>query len=109
MFHHTNECHACEMYYNLKENELRCIEKIEEGYMRQVLNTTKGCPITQMYLELGQIPARFEIQKMRLLYLKYIMEQNEDSLLFKFFKAQIEQPTRGDWATTCLNDLKALE
>ena len=55
--------YACEMYYNLKEGELRQIERIEEGYLRKVFKTTKGCPITQLYLEIGQIPACFEIQK----------------------------------------------
>ena len=47
--------YACEMYYNLRENELRKIEQIEEGFLRKVLNTTKGCPTTQLYLELGQV------------------------------------------------------
>ena len=60
--------YASDMYYNLKENELRQIERIEESFLRKVLNTTKGCPITQLYLEMGQIPARFVIQKMRCLY-----------------------------------------
>ena len=55
--------YACETYYNLKEKEIRQIERIEENYLRKVLNTTKGCPIVQMYLEMGHIPARVEIQK----------------------------------------------
>jgi hypothetical protein len=97
------------MYYNLKENEVRQIERIEEGYMRRVFDTTRGCPITQLYFELGQIPARFEVQKMRLLYLKYILEQPEESLLKKFLLLQFEKPSRGDWASTCLEDLKELD
>ena len=101
--------YSCEMYYNLKENELRQIERIEEGYMRIIFNTSKGCPITQLYLELGQFPARFEIQKMRLLYLKYILEQTEDSLLNKFLNLQFKKPTRGDWASTCIKDLQELD
>ena len=100
--------YACEMYYDLKENELRQIERIEEGYLRQIFKTTKGCPITQLYLEVGQTPARFEIQKMRLLFMKYILEQDKASLLSKFFQLQLEQQTRGDWASTCLKDLKEL-
>ena len=70
--------YACKMYYNLKETELRQIERIEESYMRQIFKTTKGCPITELYLSLGQIPARYEIQKMRLLYLKKILHKNEE-------------------------------
>ena len=79
--------YACEMYYDLKENELRQIERIEEGYLRQIFKTTKGCPITQLYLEVGQTPARFEIQKMRLLFMKYILEQDKASLLSKFLRS----------------------
>ena len=77
--------YASEMYYNLKENEIKRIERIEENFMRKILNTTKGCPIVQLYLTLGQIPARYEIKKMKLMFLKYILEQSEKSLLKKFF------------------------
>ena len=66
--------YACEAYYNLKENEIRQIERIEENFLRKVLNTTKGCPIVQLYLEVGHTPARMEIQKIRLLYLQYILQ-----------------------------------
>ena len=79
------------MYYNLKENEIRQIERIEESYMRQLLKTTKGCPITQMYLKLGHTPARFDIFKLRLLFLKYILDQG--SLIQKKLYLQLEQPT----------------
>ena len=100
--------YACEAYYNLKENELRQIERIEENYLRKVLNTTKGCPIVQLYLETGHIPARLEIQKSRLLYLQYILQQTEESTIYKFFNLQLESPTRGDWASTCIEDMKYL-
>ena len=30
------------MYYNLKESELRHLERIEESFLRKVLNTTKA-------------------------------------------------------------------
>ena len=98
--------YAADMYYALKETELRQIERIEESYMRKVMKTTKGCPITNLYLELGQIPARYEIMKMRLLFLKYILEQPNESNLRKMLSLQLENPSPGDWANTCLRDLK---
>ena len=100
--------YASDMYYHLKETELRQLERIEESYLRQVLNTTKGCPINQLYLSVGHYPARFEIQKMRLLYLKYILHDNKESLLYKFFTLQLEMPSKGDWTSTCLKDLQEL-
>ena len=55
--------YASEMYYELKEKEVRHLERIEEAYLRKVLNTTKECPITQLFLDVGHYLARFEIQK----------------------------------------------
>ena len=59
--------YACETYYNLKETEIRQLERIEETFLRKMFKTSKGCPISQLYLESGHIPARFEIQKICLM------------------------------------------
>ena len=101
--------YAAETYYDLKEKELREIERIEEGFLRRLLKTSRGCPISQLYLSVGQIPARFEIMKMRIMFLKDILDENEESLIRKFLMIQLEQPTKGDWVSTCKENLKQLE
>ena len=63
----------------------------------------------QLYLEIGQAPARFEIQKIRILYLKYILDQDDDSSLKKFLNLQFQYPVRGDWASTVVKDLEEFE
>ena len=93
----------------MKEKELREIERMEETFMRKLLNTSKGCPITQLYLTLGQIPARFPIMKMRLLFLKYILNEDENTIIYKVLQLQLKHPTKGDWAYTCVDNLKQLE
>ena len=40
--------YAVDMYYSLKETEMRQLERIEEGYLMKIC-----CPIVQMYLELS--------------------------------------------------------
>ena len=100
--------YASETYYNLTERNIRNIERIEENFMRKILKTKKSCPIVQMYLELGQWPARFEIKKLRLLFMKSILDEDENSRIFRFFKLQLEQPSKNDWVSTCMNDLKEL-
>ena len=100
--------YGSETYYDLKENELRALERIEESYMRQLLGTTKGCPIVQLYLELGHTPARFGIMKLRLYFLKTILDQEKTSLISKFFHLQLENLTKSNWAATCLNNLKEM-
>ena len=101
--------YASELYYDLKEKEIRQLERIEEQFMRKILYTTKGCPIVSLYLSLGHVPARFEIKRMRLLFLKYILTEKEDSMIRQFFMLRMEMPSKGDWASSCLKDLKDLE
>ena len=62
--------YASETYYNLAESQMRQIERIEENFLRQIFKTGRGCPIVQLYLEGGVVPARFEIQRYRLVNLK---------------------------------------
>ena len=100
--------YAAETYYNLSEKELREIERIEEGFLRKLLKTSKGCPIIQLYLTVGIIPARFQIMKMRIMFLKDILNENEESLIRKFYELQVKKPTKGDWASTCVKDLHQL-
>ena len=77
--------YACETYYNLKETELRQLERIEEDFLRKMFKTAKGCPITQLYLESGHVPARYAIKKIKLLFLKTILEENPQSLIRQVF------------------------
>lgn len=77
--------------------------------MRQLLQTARGCPISQIYLELGQAPARFDIFKLRLLFLKYILNQEQDSLIYKMFHLKLQNPSKGDWVSSCKENLQQLE
>ena len=109
MLNYTAQCNGEEQYIVNQWNVLWTERKRSEAFgMNWGRIFKKGCPITQLYLAVGHYPARFEIQKIRLLYLKYILEEDDSSLLNKFFKLQFDFPTKGDWASTCMNDMKEL-
>ena len=74
--------------------------------MRKLLQTKASCPVVQLYLELSHIPARFAIMKSRLLFLKSILNEKEESRIYKFVKLQLDDRKKGDWIWTCLEDLK---
>lgn len=100
--------YASETYYGLSEYQIRQIERIEESFLRKMFKTSRGCPLSQLYLESGHIPARFQIIKNRLLFFKYILKQDSESLINKFLKLQLKYPTRGDWASSCIENMKYL-
>ena len=38
------------------------------------------------------------------MFLHYILNQKQDSLIFNFFKAQLENPVKGDWSEQVKSD-----
>ena len=85
--------------YNVTEKEFRAIEQIEEGVIQNVFKTLKSCPRHLLYLEGGMVPARHQVRRMKLNFLHYILNQPNDSLMFKMFKAEMNNPTKGDWVS----------
>ena len=43
------------------------------------------------------------------MYLQYLLQQEEDSLLKTFFVAQMENPVKGDWILQVRKDLEEVE
>ena len=66
-------------------------------------------PKDLLYLELGLTPIPYIIKVRKIMFLHHILIQKEDSLLFRFFPAQISNPTTGDWVSEVLNDLVELD
>ena len=90
---------ASETCYNMKENEYRLLESYEERLLIEALQTGSKCPRAILYLDLGLCPARFQIKKYKLNFLHYILNQQMDSLMYTFFQAQLENPSKGDWVS----------
>ena len=77
--------------------------------LQNLMNCSSSVPKDLIYLELGIVPIRFIIQTRRLLYLHHILQQKEESLLYRFFEAQLENPTSKDWVSQTLDDLEEFE
>ena len=101
--------YSAETFFNVTEKELRDIEKIEEDFLRNLADTKLGCPISQLYLEFGIYPARFEIMKKTIMFYYYIINQQENSLIYQILKAQIDSPVKGDWVTSVHKYIEYLE
>ena len=47
--------------------------------------------------------------KRRLMFLHYLLNESEESLIFKVLKAQMKYPTKNDWINSVETDLKYLD
>ena len=84
---------------NVKENEWKEIEKLEESVMVKVFKTLRSCSRHLLYLEAGVVPARYQVMRQMMNFLQYILMQPPNSLLHRFYQAQIKNPNKGDWAS----------
>ena len=62
-----------------------------------------------LYLETGTIPIRFIFISRRMMFLHYILNEGEKSILRRFFFAQLKQPSKGDWVHTISDDLRNMD
>ena len=97
-----------EAWYNITSAEMELLETVDTMLLKGVLKTPTSTPKEMLHLELGLTPFREIIRKKRLLFLHYILNQDENSLMYQVFKTQLKNKTSKDWATTVIQDFKEL-
>ena len=101
---HTNS----EVWYPIKDNDLDPLVKIDENLMKTFLEVNDNTPKESLYLELGIIPLIDIVKCRRVIYLHYLLTLPKDQLLYKFFQAQLRNPSKGDWCETVKKDLNVV-
>ena len=95
-----------EVWYRITEWENRKLEQIDEMLLRKIFDCSSQILLEMLYLELGLMPIRFIIMLRRIIYLQHILKQKQkQTLLFRFFKAQIKNPNINDWVSGVVQDL----
>ena len=97
-----------EVSYNLTKGNITKLENIHEEALRTVLSLPQTSPKKMLYLLLGAIPISFLLSSRRICYLQHILNQNENSLLKKFYFVQDKSKISTDWATSVNHDLLSL-
>ena len=98
-----------EAWYNVTQSDIDLLESVDENLLRRILECPMSTPKEMLYLELGVIPIRYIMKMRRLNFLQYILQEDNKSLIHSFLQAQLEKPTKGDWAQSCIATLKELE
>ena len=98
-----------ESWVNVSNKHVSNLEATDEQLLRDIFAAQRNTPKEMLFLETGNIPVKYVIISRRVNFLHYILCQDEDSLLSKFFAAQCADPIKGDWASTVKRDLKFLD
>ena len=98
-----------EVWYGITKSEIELLERLDVNLLQEVSECSRSVPHELYYLEFGVLPISYIIKIRKQMFLHHILHQEEQSLLYRFFMAQLNSPTKGDWATEVLQDTKYLD
>ena len=98
-----------ESWYHITSAEIHLLESADVQLLRSILNVPKSTPKEMLYLELGCIPLRYLIQKRRILFLHYILNEDPNSMIHRFLMTQVKGKKKKDWIVQVFLDLKHLK
>ena len=97
-----------ETWVNLTQKNIEDLEKNDHIFLKRIFEAPVTTPTKLLYLESGCYPLKFHIKARKVMYLHYLLNRNENELISRVFWAQKEDPTRKDWYSSVMNDLKDL-
>ena len=97
-----------ETWHRLTKENINKLESIDLMLLRKLFKTPISTPKPSLYLETGCIPIRYLIKGKRIMYLHHILTREENALIKRVFRAQEDQPGKGDWCQVVREDLDSL-
>ena len=97
-----------ETWPNCTTARIELFERIEQTFLRKILQAHSKTPIECLYLELGVIPFRFHLMKRRILYLHSILQRDMDEITRKVVLLQKEKCRKGDYYSQTKTDMEHL-
>ena len=86
-----------EAWYGLTKSDIEALEWNDLNLLRKVFEVPSSCPKEMLYLETGCLPVSYLIVIRRLMFLHYILHEEEFSLIYRFLQSQLISPLKGDW------------
>ena len=91
-----------EAWSNLTPKDYLTLQASQLTYLRNVLEVSKATPIAAMYLELGILPVRYEIEMRQLLFLKRLLDKTYDDPCLLTYTEMLKFENETNWANNAL-------
>ena len=97
-----------ETWPNCSTKRIEKFERIEQTYFRKILCAHSKTPIEAIYLEIGVIPFRFYLMKRRIMYLRTLLNRNDEEFTKRFIMIQKDKCLDGDFYAQTKRDMVML-
>ena len=76
----------CEAWSNMTRNDYETLKSLQLTYLQSIMELPKGAPIAALYLELGILPIKYEIEIRQILYLKEVLRKKPNDPVLLGYK-----------------------
>ena len=97
-----------ETWPEFSTTRIEMFERIEQGFLRRILEAHSKTPIECLYLELGIMPFRFHLMMKRIMYLYIIMQRNDNEITKQIVLCQKESNCKGDFYSQTKENMEYL-
>ena len=98
-----------ETWNHVTKKNIELLEAVDEKMLRKKFELHPKTSKVYLYLELSLIPIRFLIMQRRVLFLKFLLNEDESSLVFQILQEQLNNELKHDWTETVRQDLAYLD
>ena len=96
---------SCETWYGLTAANIETLEKLDRTLLTSIFGLQKTVPSIGMYLEGGCLTIGTILKLRRVNFLHYLVNLEQNTMLYKFFNVQWKYPIRNDWTAQVKKDL----
>ena len=97
-----------EAWHAVNQTDIKTLETIDEHLLRSLVKGHSKTPLEFLYLEAGALPIRFLMSSRRMIYFQTILKRDENELVKKILKAQMENPSSGDFIEHIKSDFEMI-
>ena len=97
-----------EVWHGLKISDIDVLNVIDHQILRYICGAHAKTPTEFLYLETGSLPLVYIIASRRLIYLRNILNRDDNELVKRVYMAQKYSPTEGDYVCLLKEDFKLI-
>ena len=90
--------YKCESWSNLTQKDISNLQDPQSIFLRRVMEVPKSTPIAALFLELGILPIQYEIEKRQLVFLKRILDRENDDPIKMSCHEMLKYQAERNWA-----------
>ena len=89
----------------MNKTQIKDLEKGDMLLLRKILAVPESTCTEALFLETGCLDIETIIKGRRLKFLHYLVKVDKNTMLYQFFKVQLDHPVGGDWTIQCRKDM----